>query len=83
MDTLYVVQWIGSILGMIGATVLIFRPQKVKFWGFIIFLGSNIVTSMWAMLTGNDGVALSQSFYVLTCLISVYTHRPATNPSQP
>lgn len=68
-------QWLGSAFGMAAAILLIAVSNKIKFVGFVFFCIANSAMFIWGLATDNNGVAMAQGFYLVTGLVTLWTHR--------
>lgn len=66
-----IVEWIGAILGMCGASLLAFNNKWSK-WGWLLFLISNIFMIVFALLTASYGLLTMQVLFTITSMIGVY-----------
>ena len=56
-------QWIGAILGMLGAPLVASRSSRVRCSGFGVWIGSNVALISWASITGAWGLVAMQAFF--------------------
>jgi nicotinamide riboside transporter PnuC len=70
MDIL-VLEWAGSILGVLGALILALN-SRISGWGFALFLASNICWIAFAVDRGLSGLLFMQLVFTLTSLIGCW-----------
>lgn len=58
-----ILQWLGSLLGILGAPLVASQRASVRRLGFGIWLGSNACLITWASATGAWGIVAMQAFF--------------------
>lgn len=64
------VEWIGSILGLVGATLLA-TNSPVSGYGFVAFLVSNFCWIYFGYKTRAHGLLTMQAGFTLTSLVGI------------
>lgn len=58
-----ILQWLGALLGVLGAPLVASRHAKVRRTGFGVWMGSNALLLAWASITGAWGLVAMQAFF--------------------
>lgn len=66
-----ILEWSGSLLGLIGATLLACNASFSRF-GWVFFLVANFCIIGFALAIERYGLTLQQAFFVLTSLLGMY-----------
>ncbi len=66
-------EWSGCALAMSGS-LLVALHNKASRWGWISYLCSNIVWSVFALVTGTYGLFVQQLGFTATSLYGLYRH---------
>lgn len=70
-----VLQWLGAISSMIGALLVASPYAHIRRKGFFIWLVSNQLLIMWALITHAWGIALMQVFFLATSYRGWYNNK--------
>lgn len=71
MDLITVIEWIGSIVGIVGA-ILLALNFKYSGHGFIFFLVSSILFIWFGLVKEAYGLVFMQSSYFIINVIGIY-----------
>ena len=71
MISLSLLEWAGSIIGILGAGLLAIRC-KYSGYGFVLFLISNVFLITYAQLTQQNGIVTMQIAFTLTSILGIY-----------
>ncbi|MCP3019839.1 nicotinamide mononucleotide transporter [Cupriavidus basilensis] len=66
-------EWSGCALAMSGS-LLVALHNKASRWGWIAYLCSNIVWSVFALVTGTYGLFVQQLGFTATSIYGLYRH---------
>lgn len=66
-----VIEWIGSVLGLIGA-ILLATNSAVSGYGFVAFLASNVCWIYFGYKTRAHGLLTMQAGFTVTSLVGVW-----------
>lgn len=77
MEPIDMLQWIGAVLGVTGAWLVAHQLGRVRAWGFVGFLASNVCWISWGLSTGAWGLVVMQAAFCLTSLRGVLVSRRA------
>lgn len=70
-DGQQVVEWVGSVLGLLGATLLA-THSKASGYGFVAFLASNVCWIYFGYKTRSHGLLTMQAGFTVTSLVGVW-----------
>ncbi len=71
MTTTQMFEWLGSILGLLGAFLLATNSQ-ISRYGWFAFLGANVAMIVFAIRIDASGLLLQQLGFVATSLLGLY-----------
>ncbi|WP_420993052.1 nicotinamide mononucleotide transporter [Cupriavidus sp. 30B13] len=66
-------EWSGCALAMSGS-LLVALHNKASRWGWIAYLCSNLVWSVFALVTGTYGLFVQQLGFTATSIYGLYRH---------
>ena len=70
VDLATVMEWCGSLLGLLGAYLLAFNT-RVSRWGWVAFFTANVATVLFAFLIDRNGLLLQQIGFVGSSLLGI------------
>jgi hypothetical protein len=65
-----VLEWSGSILGMLGAALLASHGVRAR-WGWLCFLLANVFLIAWALRISAAGLLLQQLVFLVTSVLGM------------
>lgn len=71
MGITQILEWAGSLTGLIGAALLALN-MRISRWGWVLFLLSNALFIAFALKSGLNGLLLMQSGFTVTSLLGIY-----------
>ena len=81
MLTTECIEWVGAILGLLGAFLLAINTRVSKF-GWFAFLGANFFMIAFAARIGAHGLLLQQLGFLATSCLGLYRVRSEFMRSQ-
>ncbi len=75
MDVLNAVQWATCLISAAGAFLTAALGTRTKFWGFALFMVSNLLLIGWAAATANHGILATQLVFVASSALGMWNHR--------
>lgn len=85
LTTVQLVEWIGSLLGLLGSALLA-ANVKISRYGWVVFLFSNAFLIAFSVSMGLQGLLTMQIGFALTSSLGVYRaflSHPRGSASQP
>jgi nicotinamide riboside transporter PnuC len=70
-DLLWWAEWVGAAFGIIGALAIALHVSWSK-WGFVLFLISNLLIGVYAVVVEAHGVLAMQVVYGLINVFGLY-----------
>jgi hypothetical protein len=74
MTLLDIAQWIGSILSIVGAFLVMFNRPRPRFYGISCYFFANIFMMTWGVETHNWGILTMNCVFFAISIYSVVTH---------
>ncbi len=69
---------LGVITGLSGACCQVSRSPCSKFWGFLLFIASDVFLTIMGLYDGRLWFTGLQVAFAVISLYGVWTHRPST-----
>lgn len=81
MDLIQLLDVTASTTGIIGTALISMWSDKkiVRFYAFVIYIGSNLTLGTLAHLKGIPFIAVTQVVYLFFSLLGTYRNRPPFN----
>lgn len=67
-------QWPALVLSIIGAWLVGGRRANQRLAGFLLFLASNVLWSLWGLGIAAWGVVITQAFFTWTSIRGIRTN---------
>lgn len=71
MSSLFVLEWSGAVLGLIGAFLLALNVRASRF-GWLFYLGSNLCWLAFGFATQAFGLVVMSVGFTITTFIGIY-----------
>jgi len=78
-NLLFICQYPALVTGIAGAVLVSGISNKKRFFGFLIWILSDILWGLFAIDTGAWGFLLMQVFFICTCIKGMLNNRKSTN----
>lgn len=74
-DVLFWMQWPGLVTGLAGAWLVSGTTNRKRFWGFLLWVLSDIFWTMFGCATGGWGLILTQLVFCCTSSRGMWNNR--------
>lgn len=72
---LYLCQWPALITGWWGAWYVSGTSQRLRYWGFFLWILSDIFLCLYGLSDGGFGLVIMQGVYIITSLRGMLNNR--------
>ena len=77
------IQWPFFLIAVTGSFFVASGRKRIRFWGFNLFLVSNVIMIAWCMFRGTAfGIVATSFAFMATSVRGIYTHRKKTDRRQ-
>jgi hypothetical protein len=74
-DLLLLLQWPGTILGIAGAPLVALKSWRLRYWGFVVWLVSDVCWLAYGVEAHVVGLAITYAIFTVTASVGVWNNR--------